>query len=239
MGGRARSWVAVLLAASCGSSQSGPDALPDGNFENWFLMIDRTMVDLGSVPCGATSRPGVFTLRNVSSSVSLTLETSTMGEGFSLAWNGCSVPLGPGGACQVAVVFHPTRAGTASGMVTVKSERGVQTASLNATGLSAGEVSSSANSHDFGTTPVGQTSVPFTFLIVNRMCEAVDDLEISVGPEFSFTEGGNRCPRSFSTGGCSFDVVFAPLAPGARKSSLVVRGSHGALFTVELTGTGL
>ncbi len=96
---------------------------PRGN-----ITINPSSKAFGDVAVGTDSAQQAFTITNLSLAQSTTPAASVTGVGYQIASNGCTAPISPGGACSVAVLFHPTAAGSSNGSVRVTASGDTETA---------------------------------------------------------------------------------------------------------------
>lgn len=99
------------------------------------LAISPTSKAFGDVVVATDSPQQAFTITNQSLVQSTTPSVALSGVGFQLASNGCTTPISPGGACSVAVLFHPTAPGSQSGNVKVTASGDTATATLTGNGV--------------------------------------------------------------------------------------------------------
>jgi len=115
-------WLALLLAVGCGSSSSGSDGdAPKGGPDSgdFAIKLSPTQEDFGTVACGVTSAAHVFTAQNISGAFSAVPAVELRGD-FAVGSNGCHAALrAAGDSCQIEILFRPTHAGAATGLLTV------------------------------------------------------------------------------------------------------------------------
>ncbi|MGZ5326024.1 MAG: choice-of-anchor D domain-containing protein, partial [Solirubrobacterales bacterium] len=99
------------------------------------LAISPTSHAFGDVAVGTDSPQQAFTITNQSLGPTAQPTVTLSGVGFLLASNGCTTPIPAGSACSVAVLFHPTAAGSQSGSVKVSTSGGSVTATLTGNGV--------------------------------------------------------------------------------------------------------
>ena len=150
--------------------------------------------------------------------------------------NTCSAALTPTSSCTIAVVFSPTVAGSASGVLTITDNAGSQTVAV--TGSGSAPVTLSSSSLSFGSLAAGNTSAAKTVTVTNRLSTALTFTSIAAtGP---FAIASNTCGASLAAGGtCTVGVTFSPPAIGAATGMLSFTDSAiNSPQTVSLSGTG-
>jgi hypothetical protein len=152
--------------------------------------------------------------------------------------NNCSGSIAPAASCTIAVVFSPTVAGPASGVLTITDNAGTQTANVSGTGAS--PVTLSPASLSFGSLAVGSTSAATTVTVTNRLSTALTFAGISVPAGGPFALSSNTCGTGIAAGAsCTVGVTFTPAAPGAASGTLNFADSAiNSPQTVSLKGTG-
>lgn len=161
---------------------------------------------------------------------------------FLISANTCSSTLAAGATCTVSIEFAPTASGSRTGTFTLLSSsmaNGQVTASLNGTGVAAGEVALSPASLAFGAVSVGgSSSQPATF--TNSAGSAATLSAVSATGDFSVTGGTCQASGAVAVGSsCTITVTFSPTVLGSRTGTLTVT-SNGAPATVQtsLSGSG-
>jgi Protein of unknown function (DUF1565)/Abnormal spindle-like microcephaly-assoc'd, ASPM-SPD-2-Hydin/HYDIN/CFA65/VesB-like, Ig-like domain/Cep192 domain 4 len=159
---------------------------------------------------------------------------------FSIESNSCTVPLGPGGACNVEVKFLPTSAGTKSSSLEVSaSPGGTVVAPLTGSNPGPAALLMAPTSHDFGMVLVGGTATT-TFTISNEGGQSTGNLNqaITVGAT-EFTTGATDCPAALAPGAsCTTVVTFLPTKTGPTAGTFEVSATPGGMVSAQLSGAG-
>jgi hypothetical protein len=158
----------------------------------------------------------------------------------------CGSTLVAGASCSLGIAFAPVDNRSYSGTLSLNYNDGIGIKSATAT-LS-GQVELTSNlflsgfdTHTFSSTFVGQSrSTTFTLSHGGSSTPAsISSKAFSLSSDYSVID--DTCPASLVNGGkCTFKVLFAPTAKGARASSLDVAYTDGSTKQVTrlLTGTG-
>ena len=159
---------------------------------------------------------------------------------FSIESSSCTVPLGPGGACNVEVKFVPTSAGTKSSSLEVSaSPGGTVVAPLTGSNPGPALLVVAPTAHDFGLVLVGGTATT-TFTISNVGGLSTGNLNQAItGGATEFTKGVTDCPVSLAPGAsCTTVVKFLPTKTGPSSGAFEVSASPGGMASAQLSGTG-
>jgi hypothetical protein len=209
-----------------------------------FVVVPNASVDLsttsltfGSQPVGTTGSAQDVTLTN-SGNASLLIHTMSVIGDF-VQTNDCGASLAASGSCTIHVSFAPDVQGVRYGTLTISNSAGgsPHIVALGGTGT-APTVSLSANNLAFAKQPVGTTSSAQDVTLTNSGTASLAINSISVVGDFTQT---NDCVTSLAAGeNCTFQVAFAPGAPGTRYGMLAISDSAGggSTQTVALSGTG-
>ncbi len=215
------------------------------------LNASPTQLNFPATLSGSSSAAQSVTVSNTSSVVASPLALSVTGS-FSLVQNGCSNSLAAQSSCTVGVVFAPTTAGPAIGVLTASSPTIANTAmvQLAGTGTIPAGIQVTPSTLSFPTTGVGETSSPITITIANT--GAIDALEsLALAVPAGFRLSSNSCASTLAPETqCTAAVAFSPIAAGTQSGNLSVTTStlaQGALvplqgagfdFTVSFSGSG-
>ena len=221
------------------------------------LQLSPSPHNFGSVAAGTTQEK-VFTLRNNAPQNMNSVAVALTGADFSVVGDTCAPAPVSNGMCTITVRFVPTTAGpktatlTATGSYTVAgaTQTDVATVAISGNATGAAAISVTADNPSFGDVPVGGTAVTKTFTVTNAAGAPVTgpvvrSLSMGTAADFTLTRNGcvlanNTTPRTLAGGeSCTFDVLFTPMAVGARTGSLIVAANPGGTVTVPLTGNGL
>ena len=152
--------------------------------------------------------------------------------------NNCSGSIASAASCTIAVVFSPAVVGSASGVLTIADNAGMQT--VNVTGTGSAPVTFSATSLSFGTLALGNTSAAKTVTVTNRLSTVLTFASISVPAGGPFAISSNTCGTGIAPGAtCTVGVTFTPAALGAATGTLTFADSAiNSPQAVSLSGTG-
>lgn len=201
------------------------------------VAIMPALHDFGIVEVGSTSAAVTFTVRNAGSGPTGRL-TVSVSEDFTVATDGCSAPLAPGGTCALGIAFAPLFAGAKSGSVTVTASPG-GSASARVYGIGRVTVGLAVHpeSAAFGTLLVGQRSAETGFSVRNIGDQPIEDLTVFVAPK-DFAVKSDCAPRLAPLAACGGSLTFAPQSLGTKEGRLVV-GGGGRSVAMTLAGRGV
>jgi hypothetical protein len=157
---------------------------------------------------------------------------------------GMACPVSPdtlaaGASCEIYVSFTPHGGGARNAELVIgdNAPSGTQEVPLTGTGLSAPQVSLSANSLSFGSQTLGTTSSAQTVTVTNTGGGPLSLDNIAASGDFS----QSGCPASLAAGAsCSLSVTFAPTAEGARTGTLTLTDDAAdSPQAVSLFGSGV
>ncbi|SEG14383.1 Abnormal spindle-like microcephaly-assoc'd, ASPM-SPD-2-Hydin [Bryocella elongata] len=182
-----------------------------------------------------TSATLIVTLSNTGGNAA-TLQAPVITGDFAITSNTCGSSLQPSSGCSLAITFTPVATGTRSGMLTVATSAGSQTAVLNGTGNAPATDTLTPLALTFSLQQIGTTSAGQQVTLTNA-----GDVPLTlIATSTSTTEFGavNACGPSLAAHStCAVVVTFTPTATGARSGILTISDSYRTQ-TVVLTGTG-
>jgi uncharacterized repeat protein (TIGR01451 family) len=176
------------------------------------ISVTPGSLQFGSVLVGTTSAPQTVTVANAGDSPLTVASASTSGP-FAVSNDACSGagPIGPGGTCQIAVVFAPTATGPASGTLTVSSDGGTAKVALSGSGSPLADLNVSIGASP---SPVKRkTNLTYAVTVQNA--------------------GPSAAPGTVVTDTLPSDVEFVSLA--APSGSSCIAPAIGATGTVKCT----
>ena len=218
-------------------------ALPPG-FEPppTTLVITPATGAFGSVPVGTTSPTITFTAQNNTSAAVTYTGSSGLAE-FNVLPGNCNIAnnqvmLAAGASCTFTATFKPTMPGPVSGSLSISTNAGPVSVSMNGTG--AGLLISPASA-TFGNVPVGTTSPVITFTAQNLTSSTAYYVNSTGLAEFTVTPGTchlvNGDPMLAAGQSCTFTASFSPTATGLASGSLNISTSLGPVV-VPISGVG-
>ena len=185
-----------------------------------------------------TSSPQNVTLTNTGNGTLSITGISVTGQ-FTQT-NTCGSSVAPEGSCTITVKFTPKSKGPLTGKVNVADNApgSPQSVALSGTGT---YLQLSPASINFGSQPVGTTSLPKKITVTNKGSTSVSITGISIaGSNSGDFAQTNNCGSTLASGAsCFINVTFKPLAKGTRRANLSVNDNGGGSpQTVGLSGTG-
>lgn len=199
------------------------------------IVLMPNSVDFGSQQINTVSATQQVTISNTSgSSIALTSESLT--GPFSIQTNTCAGTLASETGCTLAIVFQPTQAGPATGVLTVVSGQGTQTIGLAGSGANPATDTLAPMSLGFPATLEDTASAPQTVTLTNSGGAALTGIQVQTNGDFSVVNG---CAYSLNAqSSCTLTVRYTPHATGAETGTITVTDSLRSQI-VQLTGTGI
>jgi hypothetical protein len=181
------------------------------------------------------------TLTN-SGDAALTLIAAQISSGDFTIVNGCGNSLNGHSACSLLVAFVPKSVGAGVGVLTLSDTYRSQTVTLSGTGVAPpGVTLSPVSMAAFASTGVGQTTTAQTVTLTNNGGMPLLIQSMAVTGDFAIVAGSSTCGVSLAAGAaCGAQIVFAPMAGGARAGSLTMLDNAGSSpQSLQLTGMGI
>jgi centrosomal CEP192-like protein/HYDIN/CFA65/VesB family protein len=202
------------------------------------LASSPSSVSFGNVQVGSKQRH-YETLTNSGNSRVTISQTTVTGAGFSLSGLDLPFSLDDGESVTFTVLFTPKAGGSTSGRITVVSNASNSslTIALSGTGISAGQLNSSATAFNFGSVAVGTSNTLTATLTATGSSVTVSSATTTSSV---FSLGGLSFPKIISAGqSVSFTMTFTPQASGVTSGSISLASNAANTPTVEtLTGSG-
>ncbi len=236
----------VALSGS-GASPSTPSGM---------ITVSQTTLDFSSigVVAGQTSTALTVTVNNGSAAAVTVSKIAVSGQ-FSIvaaSSNSCAtsgVTLAAGGSCNVAVVFSPNMAGSATGTLTLTTSTN-QTVEVTLKGQANAATPKLAwqgntTSQAFSSTVVGQTSSAQTLTLTNpgTVAATLSGVTLSGTDAASFAIGSSStCKANLSLAAnatCTVVLTFTPASAGAKSATLKVGSNATSPGDVVLSGSGM
>lgn len=213
------------------------------------LDVSPALRDLGSVPVGQTSAPGLVTLTNTSAAdvdiASIDAATAPFQE--VIAGTTCVLPpftLIPGGTCVLEYEFSPTAVGTVSQDLTIVDGGGTTVGqfTLEGTGIDVPELTITPDPVDFGVQRVNDFSaLDVTFTNTGTAPLDVVIMDAPGAPFFFF--GLGTCPALPFTlqpgDDCTRNYAFEPSADGVFSQQIDVASTDPNPNNFTLLGEGV
>jgi len=203
------------------------------------LEVNPTSVSFGNVSIGSSGTKSIILNNPGTTSVPISI-IAVSGTGFSV--NGITTPftLNAASTATLNAVFAPTAAGSASGSVTITTDRLHSPVTITLTGTAAQPgLSIAPASFAYGSVADGQTkSQTFTLTNSGSVPLTISQLAVS-GAGYSLS--GLTTPQAVAAGGsATFNAVFAPTTAGSLPGTVTISSNAPASpSTVALTGTGV
>ena len=200
------------------------------------LVLTPTSLTFASTSIGNTTAVQNITISNTGTATG-NLGTAAIAGDFLLVANTCGATLPSQTGCTVSIAFKPTVSGIRTGIFTIASDSGPQTASLVGTGTTPATDTLASASLAYPDTLVNTTSAAQTLTLTNSGDVALTLIAARItSGDFTVT---NACGNSLSAHStCSFQVFFVPKSVGPQSGLLTLTDALGSQ-TVALTGTGL
>jgi hypothetical protein len=154
--------------------------------------------------------------------------------------NNCGSSLSPLSSCTISVRFKPRAGGQVSRALTITDNASGSPQSVQLTGIGT-YIETNPTSENFGSQPVGTTSLPRNVIVTNKGDNAVSIRDISItGTNASDFAETNTCGSSLASGAsCKIVVTFTPSAKGKRTANVAITDNGGGSpQLVALSGTG-
>lgn len=212
----------TVSLSGTGTTQAAIEVLPNA-------------VAFGGQPINTTSTAQQVTVSNTSNNaVALTSESVT--GAFAIQNNSCTGTLAPNTGCTLAMVFQPTQAGAASGVLTVVSAQGTQTIGLSGNGENPATDTVTPTSLAFPPTLENTVSAPQIATLTNSGGAPLTGIQVQATGDFSLVDGCNYSLNAQSS--CTLTVRYTPHAAGAEMGSITVTDILRSQI-ISLTGTGI
>jgi hypothetical protein len=151
--------------------------------------------------------------------------------------NECGASLASGATCRFQVQFTPTAPGTRTGSLTIIDDGAGSPRHVALSGTGVSTVTLNPTFIVFATHNDGTTSGPRTVTLTNSTISVLHFSSITTTGDFSQTNNCGASLAPFAT--CTFQIRFAPTAPGPRTGLFTITDSgSGSPRTVTLSGTG-
>jgi hypothetical protein len=161
---------------------------------------------------------------------------------FTIASDGCAIPLAPLATCKIQVAFSPGSVGDEPAVLTV-TDSGQPTASasasLSGTGVTSDPLRLTPSIVDFGSVMSDTASDARTLTLRNSGSSAIEALTItSSNPAFVIDV--QACPPIAPGAACTFAVTLKPTIAGIQQAIISLTTAEGILLaTAKVTGVGL
>jgi hypothetical protein len=205
------------------------------------LNVNPPQLTFAVTSVGQSSAAQAVTVSNTSS-FSIIAPAFVVPAQFSVTQNTCTGGLPAVASCTAGVIFQPTAAGPATGVLTISSASVATPATmlLSGTGGAGAAIQITPATLVFATTAPGATSSQTTVTVTNTgLSASLSNLVLAVTAGFALVN--NTCPLSLAAGqSCTAGVEFAPAVAGAQTGTLTVTSSAVTTsVSVPLSGISL
>ena len=205
-----------------------------GSTQSLIVLLPNS-VDFGDQQVATVSTAHQVTISNTSSGA-IALSSESVTGPFAIQTNTCSSSLASNTGCTLALVFKPTVAGPASGVLTVTTAQGTESVGVSGNGENPATDKVSPTSLTFPTTPENTTSASQSITLTNSGGVPLTGIQVSIYGDFQLING---CLTSLNAqSACTVGVQYTPHAVGAETGSVVITDDAGT-HTVSLAGTGI
>lgn len=228
------------------ANEAGPEAAVEAEAGAPQFTVGPAAEAYGTVAIGTTTADVTYTITNTgtASGTPTVAVAGTNSGDFLVGTNGCTSAVAPNGTCTVTVHFKPTASGARAATLGATPPAG-SAAALTGTGATAGLLTISPVTKDYGTVTHGSSSTDFSFTVTNG--DAVNAVTLT-GPvldgqdaaQFAYDgdAGTGQCGTTLAaSGACVLNVHFAPAAAGTDYASLSISGGASNNASASLTGT--
>ncbi|HZC43486.1 MAG TPA: choice-of-anchor D domain-containing protein, partial [Acidobacteriaceae bacterium] len=198
------------------------------------IVLLPNRVNFGDLQVAAISAAQEVTISNTSNAAIALTSVSVTGP-FAIKTNTCASTLASDTGCTLAVVFQPTVAGPANGVLTVVSAQGTLSVGLSGNGETPATDTVSPTSLVFPATPENSISASQTITLTNSGGVPLTGIQVLTSGDFQVM---NACVASLNAqSACTMTVQYTPRITGPETGSLTISDSVGRR-TVSLSGTG-
>ncbi len=199
------------------------------------IVLLPNSVNFGDQQVATVSAAQQVTISNTSTAtIALTSESVT--GPFAIQTNTCASSLASQSGCTLAVVFQPTAAGPASGVLTVVSTQGTESIGLSGNGESPATDTVSPSSLAFAATTENTLSAPQIITLTNTGGVPLTGIQVLTTGDFQVIDG---CVASLNAqSACAITVRYSPHATGPETGSVSITDSVGSQL-VSLSGVGM
>jgi hypothetical protein len=236
---------AATLNAAAGVLMAGA-AISGTSLAQAQLTLAPSSQNFPSTVQNTSSNDIGFTVTNTGGVVSGIPSVSLSGTDasqFAISSNGCTAGLQPGNACTIQVHFAPTSAGAKMASLNATAvPGGTVSSTLTGTGLTPANITIAPTSQGYANTVVGGSSVDVTFTVTNTGGgqAGIPTIALTGTDASQFTIDSNNCNAVIpASGTCTFNVKFTPTAAGAKNATVSATSSPGGVTSATLTGTAL
>lgn len=224
----------LTVSGNVAGGQESVDLTGTGTTQSSIILLPNSL-NFGGQQVATTSAAQQVTLSNTSAA-SIALASEGVTGPFAIQTSTCSSTLAANSVCTLVVVFQPTAAGSASGVLTVVSGQGTEMIGLAGNGENPATDTLSPTSLIFPATPENTASSPQTVTLTNSGGSSLTGIQVQVTGDFEVTNG---CSASLNgQSACTLTVQYTPHAVGTETGSITVIDSIRSQV-VSLSGAGV
>jgi len=203
------------------------------------LVASPASLSFGNVSVGSVQELSATLTNTGGTSISIS-QAGVTGAAFGLSGLTLPASLGAGQSLTMSVSFAPTTTGAVTGNVSITSSASTTplTVTLSGSGVTAGALTASPGSVNFGTVSVGSSlNQPVTLTNTGGSALSISQAAVT-GTGFSIS--GFSLPATLSAGQTlSLTATFAPTASGVATGNIAITNSASSTpLNVSLAGTG-
>ena len=221
------------VASFINISNPNPSAPPN-------LSLSRTYLPFSTPQApGTTSGALAIVATNLGTSTITFSGTSVNGPDFGVSSSNCA-SLAAGATCKINIVFHPTKPGSFSEVLTINDSDSSSPQLVQLKGTSGG-LAFSTTSLNLGTVTVGTTgSTMGTVTLTNMTSSTISFTSFNFSDSEYSLDSSSTCGSSLTaSANCVLNVDFTPTKTGTHAATLVVTDSDSSSpTTISLTGVG-
>ena len=236
--------ASLITIASDASPNQQTFSLPSTPASPQLLWLDPSVLFFPPQMAGTTSPPQAMKLWNVGTGNATV--SSILGVGAFQVSHNCGL-LQPGASCTIQVSAAPTASGGGASGLTIYSDATVipmPQAVLEDQNDLTDELVFSTTDLEFGSVPVGHTSLPHTITVTNASnvptvvpSPSVTAASSSTGPASDIAIAGNTCTGTLSPQqSCTVSFAFAP-SGGESETALATIAGNSSPIVLRGTGT--
>jgi 6-phosphogluconolactonase (cycloisomerase 2 family) len=200
------------------------------------VTLTPVALNFSGQPAGTTSAAKTVTLKNTSTTTSLTIKSIVPSGDFADTTT-CTGTLTAGASCTISVTSSPTTLGTIDGAITLTDNATPGTQVVDLTGKGIAPLTLAPATLTFTSTAIGKTSAAQTVTLTNSTV-ALTMGTVTASGDFGIS--ANTCTGTIAASKtCAISVTFTPSVSGAITGALTVAdGAFGSPQIIPLTGTG-
>ncbi len=199
------------------------------------VSLTPVALNFSGQPVGTTSAAKTVTLKNTSTTKSLTI-TSIVASGEFADTTTCTSTLAAGASCTLSVTYTPATLGGVDGAITLTDNATPATQIVDLTGKGVAPLTLAPATLTFPSTAIGKTSAAQTVTLTNSTV-ALTMGTVTISGDFAIS--ANTCTGTIAAGKtCTVSVTFTPSDSGTIAGALTVADSaFGTPQIVPLSGT--